>query len=164
MVLQPVNQKECLPGPPYPPGPPWPPGAPDGSWLVGTFSCPGYAEDDVICIQSCFTVYAYMGLRGLQVLRVHLGLLVLQGRVGRLAFQLVDDGVGLGRLRVDGRQLDLQVLLKEDDLIRRPWSKIVCLLSYLGLLVLQDRLDRLGHRAHLRAVRLSVHSRNQEHL
>ena len=43
-------------------------------------------------------------------------------------------------------------------------SKIVCLLSYLGLLVLQGRLDRLGHRALLRAVRLSVHSRNQEHL
>ena len=57
--------------------------------------------------------------------------------------------------------LDLQVLLKEDDLIR---PKIVCLLSYLGLLVLLDRLDRLGHRALLRAVRLSVHSRNQEYL
>ena len=64
-----------------------------------------------------------MVLRGLQVLRVHLGLLVLQGRVGRLAFQLVDDGVGLGRLRVDGRQLDLQVLLKEDDLIIRRLSQ-----------------------------------------
>ena len=69
----------------------------------------------------------------------------------------------VGRLRQDV-QPDLQVLLKEDDLIRQRLSKNICLLSYLGLLVLQDRLDRLGHRAHLRAVRLSVHSHNQEQL
>ena len=71
----------------------------------------------MICIQSCFTVYdAYLVRRGLQVLRVHLVLLDLLVRRGRLAFQLVDD---VGRLRVDDRQLDLQVLLKEDDLINK---------------------------------------------
>jgi hypothetical protein len=72
-------------------------------------------------IQSCFTtVYAYLVRRGLQVLRVRLVLLDLQGRLGRLAHHVV--GVRLacaGRLHVD-LQLDLQVLLKEDDfLIRR---------------------------------------------
>ena len=75
-----------------------------------------------------YSICAYLGLRGLQVLRVHLVLQDLRGRGVHLVFQLV----GVGRLRVDGRQLDLQVLLKEDDLIRRPWSKIVCLfVSYL---------------------------------
>ncbi len=68
----------------------------------------------MICIQSCFTAYAYLGLRVRLVLRVHLVLQDLQGRGGRLALQLGD----VGRLRVDRvGQLDLQVLLKEDDLI-----------------------------------------------
>jgi hypothetical protein len=73
----------------------------------------------VICIQSCFTVYAYLGLLVRLVLRVHLVLQDLQDLQGRLVDHEVGVGVGLGRLRVDGRQLDLQVLLKEDDLIRR---------------------------------------------
>ena len=103
-------------------------------------------------------LYTYFGLRGLQVLRVHLVLQDLQGLHGRLVDLLV--GVGSG-VTCDDRcqcQLGLQVLLKEGDLIKS------FVISYLGLLVLRVRRVRRDHRAHLMAVRLSVHSRSRDNL
>ena len=103
-----------------------------------------------------------MGRQGLLVrlvLRVHLVLQDLQGRLRHRVDHEVGGGAACVRMDV---QLGLRVLLKEDELMRRP-CKIICF-SYLGLLVLQVRLDRLDRRARLRAVRLSVHFRNREQL